>query len=85
MHHTALGDFRVTVENIVAEGDKVALHLTWGGTHKGEFAGIAPTGKQATMTVINIYRVEGGKIAEQWAVADMLGLMQQLGAVPPPG
>jgi len=85
MNHTAFPDFQVTVEDVVAEGDKVARRVTLSGTHKGEYMGIPPTGKQMTMGVITIERIEGGKIAEQWGEADMLGLMQQLGVMPPPG
>ena len=85
MNHAAFPDFQVTVEGVVAEGDRVARRVTLSGTHKGEYMGIPPTGKQMTMGVITIERIEGGKIAEQWGEADMLGLMQQLGVMPPPG
>ena len=84
-HHTGFPDFHVTVDDVVVEGDKVARRVTWGGTHQGEYMGIAPTGKQASVTVITIERIEDGKIAEQWGAADLLGLMRQLGALPPPG
>ena len=63
----------------------VATRLTISGTHQGEFMGIPPTGKQATMTSIVISRIEGGKIAEDWESADVLGFFQQLGVIPPPG
>ena len=85
MHHTGFPDFDVKVEDVVAEGDKVARRVTWTGTHKGEYMGIAPTGKKITLTVITIERIEGGKIAEQWGEADMLGLMQQFGVILSPG
>lgn len=78
-------DIHSTIEDMVAEGDKVAVRWTYRGTHKGEFMGIAPTGKQVTMTGISIIRIVGGKIVEEWGEMDMLGMMQQLGAVPPPG
>jgi steroid delta-isomerase-like uncharacterized protein len=84
MHHTGFPDFDVKVEDVVAEGDKVARRVTWTGTHKGNYMGIAPTGKQVKVTVITIERIEGGKIAEQWGEADMLGLIQQLGVMPSP-
>jgi steroid delta-isomerase-like uncharacterized protein len=84
MHHTGFPDFDVNVEDVVAEGDKVARRVSWTGTHKGSYMGIAPTGKQVKVTVITIERIEGGKIAEQWGEADMLGLMGQLGVMPPP-
>ena len=85
MHRTAFPDLRFTIEDMVAEGDKVVLRATLRGTHKGEYIGIAPTGKQITLTAISIRRIEGGQIAEEWVELDMLGLMQQLGVVPPPG
>ena len=84
MHHTGFPDFDVKVEDVVAEGDKVARRVTWTGTHKGEYMGIAPTGKKITLTVITIERIEGGKIAEQWGEANMLGLMHQFGVMPSP-
>jgi len=82
---TAFPDFHYTVEDMVAEGDKVVVRLTGTGTHQGEFQGIAPTGKQVTLTATQVHRLVGGKFVETWAVADMLGLMQQLGAIPTPG
>ena len=80
----AFSDVRCPVEDILAEGDKVVVRWIWRATHKGEYMGIAPTGKQITMTGISILRIAGGKIAEEWGEMDMLGMMQQLGAVPPP-
>ena len=85
MNFAAFAEVHCTVEDIVAEGDKVALRWTWGGTHKGKYMGIAPTGKQVTLTGIVISRIVGGKNVEEWGEMDMLGMMQQLGAVPPPG
>ena len=84
MIRAAFPDLRVTVEDMVAEGDKVVARGTFGGTHKGEFMGIAPTGKQITIGVIEIVRIAGGKMVEHWNVVDNLGMMQQLGVVPPP-
>ena len=78
-------DIHSTIEDMVAEGDKVAVRWTWRGTHKGEFMGIAPTGKQVTITGISILRIVGGKIVEEWGEMDNLGMMQQLGAFPPSG
>jgi predicted ester cyclase len=69
---------------MVAEGDKVAARLTGRGTHKGEFNDIAPTGKQVTVTAFVIFRFAGGKCIESWANIDSLGMMQQLGVIPPP-
>ena len=85
MMRTAFPDFRITVEDMVAEGDKVVARVTARATHKGEFMGIAPTGKQAAIEVIDIVRIAGGKMVERWGIFDQLGLMQKLGVVPPPG
>ena len=85
MSRTALPDFHTTIEDMIAEGDKVVQRFTARGTHKGEFMGIPPTGKQVTVTGIAIDRIAGNKIVENWANMDMLGMMQQLGVVPPPG
>jgi len=81
----ALPDIHYTVEDLVAEGDKVAVRLTVTGTHRGVFLGISPTGKHTTVTETAISRIVGGKIAEHWSETDMLGLLQQLGVIPPPG
>ena len=85
-HRKAFPDLQVKIEDMLAEGDKVANRWTWSGTHNGEYLGIAPTGKKVTMTGISIHRFEDGKIAEQWHEVNMLGLMQQFGIVkaPPP-
>jgi len=79
-------DIRCTIEDMVAGGDKVAVRWTWSGKHTGEFKlmGIAPTGKQVTMTGMSIIHIVGGKIVEEWTEMDMLGMMQQLGVLPPP-
>ena len=82
---TAFPDMRVTVEDQTAEGDRVVNRVTMRGTHTGEFQGIPPTGKQVMVSGINIMRIEGGKIVEHWGVLDVLGLMQQLGAIPSMG
>ena len=81
----ALPDLHYTVEDLIAEGDKVAVRITATGTHHGVFLGVPPTGKHTTVTESAISRIEGGKIAEHWSETDMLGLLQQLGAVPLPG
>jgi steroid delta-isomerase-like uncharacterized protein len=80
---TAFPDLHVTLEDLISEGDKVAARVTVSGTHKGVFLGsIAPTGKHVTWTGIDLIRIAGGKIAERWNQRDVLGLMQQLGAIP---
>jgi len=81
----AFPDFHSTLEDTVAEGDKVATRFTARGTHKGEYMGIPPTGKRVTVTGIAIHRIKGGKMAENWANIDMLGMLQQLGVAPVPG
>ena len=78
----AFPDFRHTIEDQIAEGDRVVTRLTNHGTHKGDFQGIAPTGKRVTVTEIAINRLAEGKIIEHRAELDILGLMQQLGAIP---
>lgn len=85
MFRTACPDLHMTVEDMVAEGDKVAHRLTIRGTHKGELMGIAPTGKQLTISAVTISRFAGGKEAEAWSNLDMLGMYQQLGVAPPMG
>ena len=84
MMRSAFPDLRITVEPMVGEGDKVAAQVTSRGTHKGEFMGIAPTGKQVTVTTIGIYRFAGSKLEEAWIQMDELGMLQQLGVMPPP-
>jgi steroid delta-isomerase-like uncharacterized protein len=81
---TAFDGMHLTVEDVFAQGDKVAGRLTWRATHNGELFGVPPTGKKVMVSMLEIYRLSGGKIAEQWVVMDALGLMQQLGAIPMP-
>ena len=78
-------DVHWTTEFLVAEGDKVVAFDTFRFKHTGTFQGIPPTGKEATMTSTDIYRIVEGKIVEQWVEANMLSLMQQLGLIPAPG
>ena len=75
----AFPDATGTIELMVAEGNKVAIRVTWRGTHKGEYAGIGPTGNRVEMTNSGIFRIAGGKVAELWATLDNLRFMQQLG------
>ena len=81
-YRRAFPDLRVTVEDLIAEGDKVAARLRVRGTHLGDLNGIAPTGRRVDFTGIVISRVEGGRIAEDWANFDDLGMMRQLGVIP---
>jgi steroid delta-isomerase-like uncharacterized protein len=81
----AFPDIRITIEDeIVAEGDRVAFHLTWRGTHRGEFMGIAATERSVEFTSTDIMRVEGGKLAEHWGSANTFAMMQQLGVIEEP-
>ena len=72
------------VEDLVAEGDKVAFRLVWNATHQGELFGIPPTGTRATVTEMHLLRIADSKIVERWGEWDALGMMQQLGAFPTP-
>ena len=81
----AFPDFYWRVDDQVAEEDKVTTRYTLGGTHQGEFFGVPATGKRVEISGINIDRVEGGKVVEEWASYDLLGAMRQLGAIPEPG
>jgi steroid delta-isomerase-like uncharacterized protein len=76
---TAFPDIQFTIEDQIAEGDKVVTRFTVTGTQQGEFAGIPATGRPVTVTALNIYRVAGGQIEEGWLNWDALGMMQQLG------
>jgi len=78
-------DFDITVEDIVAEGDKVVKRFVFQGTHSGEFAGIPPSGKRVTMRGITLYRLTRGKVSEIYWNYDVFGLLQQLGAIPAAG
>ena len=81
----AFPNLKHVFEDMIAEGDKLVVRLTVRGTNKGEFMGIAPTGKQVVYTAILIYHIVNSKIVEAWVDYDALGLLQQLGAVPPLG
>ena len=85
MYRNAFPDFRLSVEDLIAEDDKVVARWVTQGTHQGELMGIPPTGKPVTVAGIDVFRIAGGKIAEHWAEFDMMGLMQQLGVIPTPG
>jgi steroid delta-isomerase-like uncharacterized protein len=85
MRRAAFPDRHFTVEEMVAEGDKVSARFTMRGTHEGEMRGIAPTGKTVTMTGIDIIRLREGKMVEDRVEVDQLGMMQQLGVIPAPG
>ena len=77
---TAFPDFQVFIDDLIAEQDKVAVRVTERGTHKGEYMGIKPTGKQVTVTGIDIFRVSGGKFVEGWLCGVQEGILKQLGS-----
>jgi steroid delta-isomerase-like uncharacterized protein len=81
----AFSDAEITIDNQIAEGDLVVTRWSAENTHSGEFMGIPPTGKRLSLTGIAIDRIANGKIVESWSEWSMMGLMQQLGAVPSPG
>jgi steroid delta-isomerase-like uncharacterized protein len=84
MYRTAYPDTHFTIEDQIAEGDRVVTRWTGQGTHQGELMGIPPTGRRVTVTGIEVDRIAGGKIEETWVSYDALGMMQQLGVVPSP-
>jgi steroid delta-isomerase-like uncharacterized protein len=75
-------DLEVTIEDLVAEGDKVVVRWTASGTQQGEVMGVSGSGKRSTIGGIGIDRIEGGRIVESWAHWDALGMLQQIGAIP---
>jgi steroid delta-isomerase-like uncharacterized protein len=77
-------DIQWTLEEMIAEGDKVAARFTMRGTHSGTFLGVPPTGKAIAVQAMNIYRLREGHFIEEHGQPDMLGLLQQIGAVPTP-
>ena len=83
--HTAFPDAHYTIDDILADGDKVVTRWTVQATHQGEMNGIPATGKRVTVTAMTIDRITDGKVVESWTIFDALGLMQQLGVVPSPG
>ncbi len=82
MVEAALSDYKIKVEDVIAEDDKVVLRISEGGVHTGDLLGTPATGKRFQITAIHILRIENGKIAEHWREQDTLGAMQQLGVVP---
>ncbi|MGA7671173.1 MAG: ester cyclase [Nitrolancea sp.] len=80
--HRAFPDLHVTIEDLIAEGDKVVARNTVTGTHRGEYMGLPPTGKPITYNEIFIFRFAGGRITETWGVVDVLSQLRQLGAIP---
>jgi steroid delta-isomerase-like uncharacterized protein len=85
MFRGGMPDLRVVVEDMIAEGDKVATRYTLEGTHEGELFGVLSTGRRLSIKSITVERVSDGKIREHWRVTDSLDMMQQVGVVPEPG
>jgi steroid delta-isomerase-like uncharacterized protein len=81
---SAFPDVRFQPEDVISEGELTAARYTMTGTHEGEFMGVPPTGKQVTVSGIDIVRLRDGKGLEHWGQFDAMGLMQQLGALPAP-
>ena len=84
MFEEAFPRYELTIDDMVAEGDKVALRATFRGVQQGDFQGIPASGREVSIPVMLIYRIAGDKIVQFWLNADGLGLLQQLGAVPVP-
>jgi steroid delta-isomerase-like uncharacterized protein len=84
VYRNAFPDVHFTIDEQIAEGDKVVTRWSAHGTHQGELAGLPATGKSSTVTGIAVDRIVNGKIAESWGIFDEFGMMQQLGAIPMP-
>ena len=81
MIYNASADWKETIEDIIAEGNKVWVRYKVTGTHTGEYRGLAPTGKKVTFTSVSIYRIVNGKLAEGWTVSEELDFLKQLGVI----
>jgi steroid delta-isomerase-like uncharacterized protein len=81
---SAFPDLHHDILDLVTEGDKVAVRYNIIGTHKGELQGIPPTGKEVSFSAMDFITLIDGKVAEEWEIADTMGLMQQIGAIPTP-
>lgn len=81
---TAFPDITFTTEDMIAEGDKVVIRAIGKGTHEGELLGIEPTGREVTIDIIVIFRLDDGQLVERWAQTDTMGMLRQLGALPEP-
>jgi predicted ester cyclase len=82
LFESAFPRYKLTIDDMIAEGDKVAVRVTFQGIHRGEFMSIKPTSKEVTVSGMLIYRIANGKIVEHWMNFDNLGLMEQLGVIP---
>jgi steroid delta-isomerase-like uncharacterized protein len=84
MFRSAFPDMNVRVDEVIADGDRVATRGRMTGTHQGEFMGIPASGRSVDIGYIDIWRAEDGKLAENWVEMDRVGLLQQIGAIPAP-
>ncbi len=84
MFHSAFPDLQCTIEDEIREGNKLAAHWTIRGTHKGSFLGNPPTGRSVKVQGIIFARTENGRMVEDWTLIDQIGILRQLGLVPPP-
>jgi len=80
--NVAFSDRQITVEDLIAEGDKIMARITWRGIHSGDFQGLPPTGKQVVIGAFIVERIKDGKTVEHWSLFDQRSMMQQLGLVP---
>ena len=85
IYRSAFPDIHFTIDDQIADGERVVTRWTAHGTHKGELMGIPPTGKSTTVHGMTLDRIVNGKMVESWAVFDQLGMLQQLGVIPTPG
>jgi steroid delta-isomerase-like uncharacterized protein len=83
MFRAAFPDGSMSIEDMVAEGDMVVTRKTYRGTHQGQFLGLPPTGRRVSVGLIDMMRLVDGKVVEHWNVGDDLGMLQQLGVIPP--
>lgn len=84
MLHSAFPDFRITIEDLLEQGDRVFARWVLEGTHEGRYFDTERTGKRVAMRAFEVFRFEGGKVRELWTMPDRLGMGQQLGIAPPP-
>ena len=84
MHLNAFPDVKVTVQDLLADGDKVVALVSINATHQGAFRSLSPTGKPITVMGINIFRIANGKMVEHWGLSDRLGALRQLGVITQP-
>lgn len=84
VYRTAFPDIELTVKDMIAEGDRLAVRFTIHGTHEGDLMGIPPTGKKISITGNIVYRIEDGMFVESWETFEQMTMMQQLGVLPPP-